>query len=191
MPSNSQSIRRRWSSTSSARRSSIASEPAPETDWYVETRTPRNPAASWSGASTIVSGIVQQFGLAMIPCVLEGSLAIHLRHDERNAVLRAGMPRTCRCRRAPASAAIGTSSRLIVVPIENKQTSRSPAPRTASVASSTTKSPSRPPAERHDANVADVGVPTIDQIPECHAPDGTGCAHDTDAELRVDHRAPV
>ncbi len=66
-PSNSQSIRRRWSSASSARRSSIASEPAPETDWYVETRTLRSPAASWSGASTIVSGIVQQFGLAMIP----------------------------------------------------------------------------------------------------------------------------
>ena len=86
-PSNSQSIRRRWSSGSSARRSSIASEPAPDTDWYVATRTLRSPAASWSGASTIVSGIVQQFGLAMIPRVLEGALAVHLGHDERDAVL--------------------------------------------------------------------------------------------------------
>ena len=40
--------------------------PAPETDWYVETRTRASPAASWSGRRTQVSGIVQQFGFATI-----------------------------------------------------------------------------------------------------------------------------
>ena len=66
-PSNSQSMRSRWSSADSPRSFSIASEPAPETDWYVATRTLRRPTASCSGARATVRGIVQQFGLAMIP----------------------------------------------------------------------------------------------------------------------------
>ena len=41
--------------------------PAPETDWYVDTRTLASPAASCKGFKTQVSGIVQQFGFATIP----------------------------------------------------------------------------------------------------------------------------
>ena len=66
-PSKSQSMRRRCSSGVSARSASTAAVPAPETDWYVATRTRSSPAASRSGASTMVSGIVQQFGFATIP----------------------------------------------------------------------------------------------------------------------------
>ena len=84
-PSNSQSMRSRWSSGSSPRSASIASVPAPETDWYVATRTLRSPAASCSGASAIVSGMVQQFGFATMPSCSSARLSVHLRNDERDA----------------------------------------------------------------------------------------------------------
>ena len=66
-PSKSQSMRRSCSDCGSLRRRSIDCAPAPDTDWYVATRTRTRPAASCSGFSTHVSGIVQQFGLATIP----------------------------------------------------------------------------------------------------------------------------
>ena len=43
---------------------SMRCQPAPDTDWYVATRMLFSPAASCSGFSTQVSGIVQQFGFA-------------------------------------------------------------------------------------------------------------------------------
>src|SRR5207253_2415424 len=46
---------------------SIACAPAPETDWYVASRTRARPASSYSGFSAIVSGIVAQFGFATMP----------------------------------------------------------------------------------------------------------------------------
>ena len=66
-PSKLQSMRRSCSSCGSLRSRSIACAPAPETDWYVATRTRTRPASSCSGFSTQVSGIVQQFGFAMMP----------------------------------------------------------------------------------------------------------------------------
>ena len=66
-PSKSQSMRRSCSSCGSLRSRSIDCAPAPETDWYVATRTRTSPAASCSGFRTQVSGIVQQFGLATMP----------------------------------------------------------------------------------------------------------------------------
>ncbi len=150
-PSNSQSIRSRWSSGCSPRSASIAAEPAPETDWYVATRTRRSPAASRSGASTIVSGIAQQLGFATMPVCSSARSPL-------TSGTTSGMP-GCRrnaddlsMHRAPAAAAVGTSSRLSCVPIEKKQTSRSPAPSASPVASSISISPSEPPAERLDAN---------------------------------------
>ena len=47
----------------------------------------------------------------------------------------------------PAATAAGTSSRLVSVPTEKKQTSRSPAPSAPGVASSISKSPILPPAD--------------------------------------------
>ena len=66
-PSKLQSIRRSWSAGASFASRSIACAPAPDTDWYVATRTRTRPAASWSGFRTHVSGIAQQFGLATMP----------------------------------------------------------------------------------------------------------------------------
>ena len=124
-----------------------AAEPAPETDWYVATRTRRRPAASCSGASTIESGIAQQLGFATMP-------ACSSARSPLTSGTTSGMP-GCRrnaddlsMHRAPAAAAAGTSSRLNCVPIEKKQTSRSPAPSASAVASSISSSPSEPPAER-------------------------------------------
>ncbi len=65
-PSHVQSITTSWSAGASPASASMRWAPAPETDWYVETRTRRSPASSWSGFRTQVSGIVQQFGLATI-----------------------------------------------------------------------------------------------------------------------------
>ncbi len=63
-PSHDQSITRSWSAGASCASASIRCAPAPETDWYVETRTRASPASSCSGLRTQVSGMVQQFGLA-------------------------------------------------------------------------------------------------------------------------------
>ena len=55
---------RSCASDASCASASILCAPAPETDWYVETRTLASPASSWRGFSTQVSGIVQQLGFA-------------------------------------------------------------------------------------------------------------------------------
>ena len=65
-PSHDQSITRSWSDGASCASASMRCAPAPETDWYVETRTRSSPASSCSGLRTQVSGMVQQFGLATI-----------------------------------------------------------------------------------------------------------------------------
>ena len=70
----------------------------------------RTPAASCSGASTIVSGIVQQFGFAMIPACSNARAPL-------TSGTTSGMPSSKRNADdlsmyiAPASAAMGTSSR--------------------------------------------------------------------------------
>ena len=99
-----------------------------------------------------MSGIAQQLGFATIP-------ACSSARSPLTSGTTSGMPGCSRnaddlsMHRAPAAAAAGTSSRLNCVPIEKKQTSRSPAPSASAVASSTSRSPSEPPAERLDANV--------------------------------------
>ncbi len=65
-PSHVQSITRSCSSGRSFASASTRRAPAPDTDWYVETRTRATPASSCKGLSTHVSGIVQQFGFATI-----------------------------------------------------------------------------------------------------------------------------
>ena len=99
-----------------------------------------------------MSGIAQQLGFATIP-------ACSSARSPLTSGTTSGMP-GCRrnaddlsMHRASAAAAAGTSSRLNCVPIEKKQTSRSPAPSASAVASSISRSPSEPPAERLDANV--------------------------------------
>ena len=88
-----------------------ASEPAPDTDWYVATRTLFSPAASCSGASAIVSGIVQQFGFATIPLCSSA-------RSPFTSGTTSGIPASSRkaadlsTQSAPAPAARGTSSRL-------------------------------------------------------------------------------
>ena len=51
------------------------------------TRTRESPAASCSGFSAHVSGIAQQFGFATMPWCSRRAVAVHLRHDKRDAGL--------------------------------------------------------------------------------------------------------
>ena len=135
-PSKSQSIRSRWSSGASARRSSIAAAPAPDTDWYVATRTHRKPAAVAERREHHRERDRAAVGVRDDAVVLQGSLPVHLRDDQRDARLQTEGGRLVDAHCAAAAAA-GTSSRLNWVPTENRQTSRSPAPSASGVASST------------------------------------------------------
>ena len=125
-PSKSQSMRRSCSSGVSARSRSIDCAPAPETDWYVATRTRVRPAASWSGFRAQVSGIVQQFGLATMPSCSARALAVHLGHDERHAVCEPVGRRTCRPRSRRPRRRGGRARALAEVPTEKRQRSSSP-----------------------------------------------------------------
>ena len=120
-----QSPRRSWSSTRSASSRSIDCLPAPETDWYVATRTLRRPAASCSGLSATISWIVEQFGTAITPlCSTARSpftsgttsgTSGFIRHADDLSIAT-----------APPRTACGTSSSDADAPIAKKQTSRPP-----------------------------------------------------------------
>ena len=138
-PSKSQSMRRSCSSGLSPRRRSIACAPAPETDWYVATRTRASPASSYSGLSTHVSGIVQQFGLATMPPP-SGPLPARgrrsPRHDERDARLEPVGRRLVDRERAAAHG-VGDELAEAPVPTEKRKMSTSPRESASGVASST------------------------------------------------------
>src|SRR5262249_20008343 len=132
--------------------------PAPDADWYVLTRARARPAASCSGFSTIVRGIVQQFGFATIPScscargpftsgTTSGTPSSSRYADDLSTTTAA--PRT----------ACGTSSRDADVPIENKHTSRSPAESASGVASSTVIPSTDVPAERAEAKARTLRYP--------------------------------
>ena len=86
-PSKSQSMRRSCSSGGSSRSRSIACAPAPETDWYVATRTRTRPGRvvqrlQHAGQRDRAAVRVRDDAV-----VLERAVAVHLRHDERDARL--------------------------------------------------------------------------------------------------------
>jgi hypothetical protein len=83
--------------------------------------------------------------------VLERAVAVHLGHDERNAVLEA-VRRRLVDRDAPPRTACGTSSRDAEVPTEKSATSIPPAASASGVASSIAIPSISVPAERLDAN---------------------------------------
>src|SRR4051812_34053931 len=149
-PSNSQSIRRSWSAWGSFRSRSIDCAPAPDTDWYVATRTRTRPAASCNGFRTAVNGIVQQFGFATIPSCSRARAGF-------TSGTTSGMPGSSRYAEdlsiasAPPLTACGTSSRDAPVPTEKRKTSTSPRASASGVASSTVYGPTCLPAERADA----------------------------------------
>src|SRR6516165_7071322 len=58
--------------------SSIASLPAPDTDWYVATTTRLTRAKSCSGFSATTIWIVEQFGLAIMPRLVQCAIACGL-----------------------------------------------------------------------------------------------------------------
>ena len=135
------------SSCGSARSCSIRCAPAPDTDWYVETRTRCRPAASCSGFSTHVSGIVQQFGFATMPSCSSARAPF-------TSGTTSGTPGSSRyaadlsTATAPPRTACGTSSRDADVPTEKSARSMSPAASASGVASSTTIPPSSVAARR-------------------------------------------
>ena len=149
-PSQVQSIARLCCSWGSERSCSIRCAPAPDTDWYVDTRTRTRPAASCSGLSTHVSGIVQQFGFARIPSCSSARLPF-------TSGTTSGMPGSSRyaddlsTATAPPRTACGTNEREADVPTEKRNTSTSPRSSASGVASSTSCRPSRVPADRADA----------------------------------------
>ena len=83
---------------------SIRCAPAPETDWYVETRTARAPPPRGGACRTQVSGIVQQFGFATIRSRSSASsarFAVDLRARRAGSRRPGGTRTTCRCRSRP------------------------------------------------------------------------------------------
>ena len=58
--------------------------PEPDTDWYEVAVIARRPAAAWSGPTAIISTIVVQLGLAMIPWWSADGVVVHLGDDERH-----------------------------------------------------------------------------------------------------------
>jgi hypothetical protein len=122
------------------------------------------PASSWSGLSTQTSGIVQQFGTAMMPScssarsgftsgTTSGTLGSMRHADDLSSTTE--LPRT----------ACGTSSRLAAAPTAKKNTSTPAFASASGVASSTMPPSSSLPAERAEAKKRTSSKPRSRRIP--------------------------
>ena len=128
-----------------------------------EARLPRA-----SGLSTQVSGIVQQFGLAMIPSC-SSARPPFTSGTTSGIPARAGRPTTCRPRSRRRDG-VGTSSREAPVPTEKRKMSTSPRESASGVASSTVWPPTSRPAERADAKTRTFSKPCSRRSPSVTVP---------------------
>ncbi len=122
--------------------------------------------------------------------MLERALPVHLRYDERDAVLQAERRGLVdahrpgpRCHWDELSAPLGADGEEAQVEVAGPECTRGG----LLDLERTELSPGGPPRGER----TDVRVPAVDEALERDASDGAGCAYDTDAELRIDHRAPV